>query len=201
MLDKTIPYKDIIMKVTSDSLPQLPQRQLPQGYHFAMYEEGDEIGWANLETSVEEFRCYEDAQSYFQRVFMPYKAVLSKRMCFIKDEHNQIVSTASAWFKEDDKRRYALLHWVSTSPKHQGKGLARAIVCYALSKFKEVEPNEAEVFLHTQTWSYKAIVLYYKLGFRISRTPLMDCMSDMDCIPILESKIASDIMQDIVVDC
>lgn len=200
MLDKNLPYMDIIMKATKEIACTQPISQLPEGYSYHMYKAGDEIAWAELETSVEEFDSFEDALTYFNRVFMPYQDILQERMCFIKDENDHFVSTATAWFKQDDKKRYALLHWVSTSPQKQGLGLASAIVKYALSRFNEVEPNESEIFLHTQTWSYKAIGLYYKYGFKITKDALLDCSSDMGCIPILEKELPKEMMKNIIED-
>lgn len=198
MLEKDLPYMDIIMKADKEVAVNHPLSQLPEGYSYHMYKDGDEIAWAELETSVEEFETFEDALTYFNRVFMPFQDTLHERMCFIVNEEGKFVSTASAWFKEDDKRRYALLHWVSTAPDEQGKGLASAIVKYALSKFKTLEPEEKEIFLHTQTWSYKAVGLYNKLGFYITKTPLLDCETNMDCIPILEKELPKELMQNIM---
>lgn len=200
MLDKTLPYKDIIMKAPKSIAAYQASKPLPQGYHYAMYQEGDELPWAQLEASVGEFDCVEDALAYFHRVFSPYKDILSKRMCFIRNEEGDVVSTASAWYKESAQRRYALLHWVSTSPKEQGKGLAGAIVAYALSKFIDVEKDQEEIFLHTQTWSYKAISLYYKYGFRITHTPLCTEASDMDCVVVLQSILPEELMNDLVLN-
>lgn len=200
MLDKNLPYMDIIMKAPKEVASVQPISQLPEGYSYHMYKAGDEIAWAELETSVEEFESFEDALTYFNRVFMPYQDILQERMCFIKDENGNFVSTATAWFKQDEKKRYALLHWVSTAPQKQGLGLASAIVKYALSRFNEVEPDESEIFLHTQTWSYKAIGLYYKYGFKITKDALLDCSTNMECISILEKELPKEMMKDIIAE-
>lgn len=200
MLDTSLPYMDIMMKGKMNIVSSYPLRVLPEGYTYRMYQDGDETEWAKLETSVGEFPCYEDAIAYFNRVFLPYKDILYERMCFIVNPQNEIVSTASAWFKEDNMQRYALLHWVSTSPKEQGKGLAKAILSYTLSKFKEVEERQEYIYLHTQTWSYKAIALYYSYGFKIAIEPCFGCQTDMKCIAILNQKLPNEMMADIVLE-
>lgn len=102
------------------------------------------------------------------------------------DQNDQIAATASAWFKEENGRRFPLVHWVSVSPNVQGKGLGSAIVKYVLSLFQDLEPDGKEVFLHTQTWSHKAIYMYYKYGFRITKTPLLDAKTDFRYQKVLE---------------
>lgn len=193
-MDKSLPYYDIIMKCP---MQDFQVRTLPDGYTYKSYEEGDEEYWCELECAVNEFDHKEDAMAYFNRVFMPFKQALPTRMFFILDDKQNYVATASAWFKDDDTRHYALLHWVSTSPKHQNKGLGKSIVLYALSHFKSLEPNEKSIYLHTQTWSYKAIALYYALGFRITWKPAFNSLSDSKCIEVLKKVLPESIMQDI----
>lgn len=198
MLDKTIPYYDVIMKADATVATKHPLPSLPQGYHFKMYEMGDEQHWAALECKVEEFEDVSSAMSYFNRVFLPHQSTLRQRMAFIIDSNNTYVATATAWFKDSAKRHYAVLHWVSSDPSVQGKGLGKAIVIYALSKFKQVEPAETEIFLHTQTWSYKAIGLYGKLGFKITNTPLLEQTTNEQALPILKTYLTSDIYSNLL---
>lgn len=183
-MNKNLPYYDIIMRAPMVSFV-VPD--LPDGYRFKSYEDGDERYWCELECEVHEFTSVESAMAYFSRVFIPYKERLSERMFFIIDPLGRYVATASAWFKDDDQRHYALLHWVSCSPKVQGKGLGNAIVAFALSHFPTLEPNEEEIFLHTQTWSYKAIALYHKFGFCITDVPLINTKTDSQCQSVLET--------------
>ena len=197
MLDKSIPYMDIIMSAEQEALADIKIPPLPEEFHFRMYKEGDETGWADLEVSVKEFSSREKALSYFHKVFSPYADLLSKRMCFIVDQNDQIAATASAWFKEGNGRRFPLVHWVSVSPNVQGKGLGSAIVKYVLSLFQDLEPDGKEVFLHTQTWSHKAIYMYYKYGFRITKTPLLDAKTDFRYQKVLEGILPDHILMDI----
>lgn len=195
-MNKNLVYYDIIMR---SSMPyDIQVHPLPKGYSFKAYEDGDEKYWADLEYEVNEFSSKEDALAYFERVFMPYKEYLNDRMFFILDDTGNYVATTTAWFKDDDKRHYALLHWVSVSSTQQGKGLGSCIVSYALSHFPKLEPRENEVFLHTQTWSYKAIALYHKYGFKITNTPLINCQSDMRCMDVLKEVLPEELIGDLV---
>ncbi len=60
------------------------------------------------------------------------------------------------------------MHWVAVSPEYQGFGLGKAIVCEGMKRFLQIE-SDRNVYLHTQTWSYKAIGIYKKFGFEIIR--------------------------------
>lgn len=198
MLDKSIPYMDIIMSAKKEALADIELASLPEEFYFRMYKEGDEIGWADLEVSVKEFSSREEALAYFHKVFSPYTDLLSKRMCFIVDQNDRIAATASAWFKEGNGRRFPLVHWVSVSPDVQGRGLGSAIVKYVLSLFQNLEPDGKEVFLHTQTWSHKAIYMYYQYGFRITKTPLLDAKTDFRYQEVLEGVLPNHILMDII---
>ncbi|MBQ4335586.1 MAG: GNAT family N-acetyltransferase, partial [Lentisphaeria bacterium] len=55
MLDKSLPYYDIIMKMPGRNLLSLPEPVLPEGYSFRLYKPGDEYAWARLESQVLEF--------------------------------------------------------------------------------------------------------------------------------------------------
>lgn len=195
-MNKNLPYYDIIMRCKKQS--DIKVHPLPEGYRFKAYEDGDEKHWASLENEVNEFETIDDALAYFNRTFMPYKEYLHDRMFFILDDKGNYVATTSAWFKDDDQRHYALIHWVSVSPTQQGKGLGSCIVSYALSQFVKVEPYENEIFLHTQTWSYKAIALYYKYGFKITMTPLVNCYTDMKCMEVLKEVLPSELLDKLV---
>ncbi len=195
-MNKQIPFYDVIMKAPMDK--QLQPLALPDGYTYKNYEDNDEEKWAELECEVGEFANKEEALAYFHRVFSPHKEQLKKRMFFILDANKNYVATASAWFKDDEKRHYALVHWVCVSSSQQGKGLGRKIVHYVLANFPIVEPQEEEIFLHTQTWSYKAIALYGSYGFRITYTPLLQARTQEESIPVLQSVLGEEVVNDLL---
>lgn len=193
MLDKTLPYYDIIMKADYATATVHKIIDLPDGYSYKLYEDGDEHKWAQLEKSVNEFNTTTDALAYFNKAFTPYKDELYKRMCFILNAKGQYVATSTAWYKEDEENHYPLLHWVSVSPDAQGLGLGKAIVVYALHQFLNVE-NVNDIYLHTQTWSAPAVGLYGKLGFYVSYDTFFGQSSDKEAKAILESVLKKEII-------
>ncbi|MBA4688080.1 MAG: GNAT family N-acetyltransferase [Candidatus Galacturonibacter soehngenii] len=166
MLDKSIPYKRIIMKLDYEKNLSYDKNTLPQGYFFKMYEEGLEKEWAKTETKVLEFENEEKALSYFKKDLIPYKEQLKKRMVFVMKEDNIAVANACAWYINYKGMHQAQVHYVAVRPEYQGLGIGKAVFKEALSLFPIYEPGE-DIYLHTQTWSYKAIKMYLKMGFQL----------------------------------
>ena len=168
MLDKTIPYKNMIMKLDCgrNSFTDLPE--LPAGFSYRKYQEGDEKYWTETETAVLEFSSTQQASAYFQKDFLPYESELKNRMVFITNTEGIPVANAAAWWHDKKTSRQACLHWVAVRPEYQGLGLGRAVVVKALSLFSQYEPQK-DIYLHTQTWSHVAVRLYMNLGFQLCR--------------------------------
>ena len=177
-----------------EDLEDLKVPVLPDGYSYKMFESGDEIAWAKLEVLVGEFDCFEDASACFAKTFLTHEELLADRVCFIVNPEGEIVATTSAWFKTNGDIRFPLIHWVSTSPKEQGKGLGKAIVLFALSRFLVVEPDADFIFLHTHTWAYKAVGMYQKMGFRITKKALPTSRTDFSCMDVLKDVLPNSII-------
>lgn len=169
MLDKSIPYKNIIMRMPYDKVQSQPEPVLPDGFSFRFFQEGDEKHWARIETSVLEFADEASAERYFTRDYLPCLDDLKHRCVFVLNRDKLPVATATAWYASSSLGYQASLHWVSVMPSYQGLGLGKAVVQKTLSIFPATDPGEA-VWLHTQTWSHVAVQLYHKLGFNLLKT-------------------------------
>ena len=167
MLDKTIPYQSIIMKCEYPY--DVSDICLPAGFSFRFFCDGDEQHWSRIETSVLEFAATEEANRYYSCMFMPYREQLLTLCIFIENPDGIPVATATAWYVDSELGHQAALHWVAVCPEYQGLGLGKAVVQKAMQVFQQAEPQKA-VWLHTQTWSHKAIRLYASLGFCIAKT-------------------------------
>jgi GNAT superfamily N-acetyltransferase len=164
MLDKTVKFYDIIMKRPGG--PSLPGFELPEGFRFVMYAPGDEESWARITQSVGDFPNMRKALKYFRGEFCSPKE-LGRRCVFVEDAGGKKVATFTAWWDYIGKKRVPLLHWLAVCPEYQGLGLAKALVSKILEIFDETE-GVADIYLHTQTWSYKAVNIYSKFGFCIT---------------------------------
>lgn len=127
-----------------------------------MYEPGDRKMWSELETSVDEFPTVAAGEAYFDRDFMPHEDQLPSRMMFVLAPDGTPAGTCTAWYTPDGD---SMAHWMSVLPAHQGHGLSRSMMQWVLYWYRIHEPGK-DVYLKTQTWSYKAIGLYLRMGYR-----------------------------------
>jgi len=177
MLDKSIEFKNIIMKLENENVRNIDTPALPEGFSFRFFKNEDDIKhWARIETSVLEFENEPDAEDYFIKAYLPYLNDLKQRCLFIENQEGIPIATTMAWFSDSELGHQAALHWVSVDPRYQGLGLGKSIVLKALSLFQELEPNQS-IWLHTQTWSHPAVCLYHKLGFNVVKKDLIATMN------------------------
>ena len=164
MLDRSIPFYNTILKCE-----QYVEREitLPEGYHFRTYRAGDERAWARLEHETGDFETQELAEAYFAAQYCQNKDALGERCVFVLDREDQIVGSCIAWHDAKGGETVASLHWLVVSPAHQGRGLGRALCQKVMEIF--VKNQELPVYIHTQPWSYAAILLYVRLGFKLQK--------------------------------
>lgn len=165
MIDRSIPYYNLILKCNKNSATPI---SLPEGYSFKMYEVGDEKHWAKLEYGIGDFSSVEEAEMYFKTNYCNQIDELKKRCIFVVDACGNGVGSCIAWHDLKGNDTVASLHWLVVSPEHQGKYIGLALCQKVMDIFNE--RGETPVYIHTQPWSYKAILLYIKLGFKIQKT-------------------------------
>ena len=185
MLDKTIPYKNIIMKwdgtkwdetrwdgtkwggtpkETTGVRPSCPGK-------IVSYCPGNAEEWVRIQMEAGEFldlgrdldQSRELALDYFRTIYETDLDSLKERCLFFIDETGEKVGTCMAW-RERDEKRTPSVHWLAVSKKAQGRGIGSALLERTLELFGQ--RNETPVWLHTQPWSYKAVGLYLRAGFR-----------------------------------
>lgn len=163
MLDKSVPYAGLYMhRAPGTPLSSFP---LPDGYRFAFFSDGSEADWARIETSVLEFSSEFAALMHFTEKFMPYPDELRRRCLFVENSDGRKIATSTAWWSDVQGQRRPWLHWVACDPAYQGLGLGKAIVSRITELMLELD-GDADFYLHTQTWSYKAISIYTLNGFQ-----------------------------------
>ena len=133
-----------------------------------MYDEGDERYWAKLEYEIGDFSSVEEAEIYFRTNYCNQIDELKKHCVFVVDAYGNVVGSCIAWHDLKDNDTVASIHWLVVSPEHQGKHIGLALCQKVMDIFNE--HDETPVYIHTQPWSYKAILLYIKLGFKIQKT-------------------------------
>lgn len=167
MLDKSLPYKRIVMALAPGAQPAPPA--LPAGYTLRLYRPGDEAAWAETEASVLEFASPAAALDYFKAEYLPQPQQLARGLVFACDAAGTPVANASAWPLKADPA-VPTLHWVAVRPGQQGKGLGRAVVQQAVMAGQRQWPGKT-MLLQTQTWSHVAVRLYHSLGWQLVKNP------------------------------
>lgn len=197
MMDKSIPYKDILMWCPAERMAARREPAAPAGFRFAPFAPGAGIDWwARVETSAGEFDREEEARERFAEQYGDDAEMLKKRLWFLLEENGAPAATASAWLAERDGRTVGMLHWVGVREDLQGRGLGRAIVQKALWELKNLHPG-CEAVLHTQTWSWPAVLLYIDEGFEILKEAQFDHYVNRyaEAMPLLDGHIDDALLQ------
>jgi ribosomal protein S18 acetylase RimI-like enzyme len=192
MLDKSIPYFNVIMK-RPVGVP-LPSYALPIGFSIVSYTQGLELDWAEIETSVGEFDTVEESISYFRNEYLPYKKELKRRQFFALSQEGKPVGTITGWWNHTGNRRDLSIHWFAVRKEYQGLGIGKALVSECIKQLQCLEGDQV-IYLHTQSWSYKAIALYLKAGFRIEEhETFAQYQNDFEhAIPILQHMLKTNL--------
>ena len=165
MIDRTIPFYNIIMRCDR-ILPM--EIKLPDGYSIRTYQPGDEDAWAALMCAAGEQTALDEAKALFTERYLA-DASLTDRIFFAIAPNGEIVGSAIAWEHDPRGMGVRALHWVAVQPEHQRCGLGKAL-CQTCMRLFRREDNALPVYLHTQPWSWKAVLLYGSMGFRIQRS-------------------------------
>lgn len=153
-----------------NSLDNIPDYDLPAGFHFRRYTNNDMETWLNIETIADTHSSFSEQR--FLSTFNNKPELLPARMFFICDENcdNKEIATATAWYENET---CGLIHWVAVLPDYQGKGLAKPLLSKTLNCMKSLGYSNA--MLRTKTFRTPAINLYLKFGFRPQIKSSQDC--------------------------
>lgn len=168
-------------------LKEIPDYELPAGYKFQAFKQGDEKEWARIETAVGEFDSEARALERFTEEFHPYIKEFEKRSLFLVNEADEKIGTITSWYGNYKNDIIGRIHWVAIRPEYQGKGLAKPMLSGAMKLLAEFH-NRA--YLTSQTTSYPAINLYLDFGFQ----PVIEKESDKEAWYLLEEKLNKKIL-------
>lgn len=164
MLDRTIPFCNTIMKC-ADYRPR--RVELPEGFRIVSCRDGYAGGWGELEYAAGDFASAAEAERYFAETYLRDPARFPD-ILFALDKENRAAGSCIAWQDLRGGTPVSSLHWLVVDERCQRIGLGRALATAVMNIF--AERGALPVYLHTQPWSWKAILLYVSLGFRLQQT-------------------------------
>ena len=151
-----------MIRTTSNDIPKY---ELPEGFVFRMFRDGDQKLWADIETRVDEFETEDDALKRFYSEFGDSIDEMEERCVFIETAEGEVIGTATAWYGDlkGDGRILGRIHWVGIVPEYQGRGLAKPMLSKAMYM---LAARHEEFYLTSQTTSWQAINMYLNFGFK-----------------------------------
>ncbi len=164
MPDRTIPYYNLIMKC---SCYRHRNVELPDGFSIVSYQRGYEKEWAKLECSIGDFDTVVEAENYFKETYLQNSEWFDD-ILFALNMNHEVVGSCIAWYDMKGKKKVSSLHWLVVNEQYQEIGLGRALCVAVMNLY--ADRSDFPVFIHTQPWSWKAILLYLSLGFRLQKT-------------------------------
>ena len=197
MLDRSIPYYNTIMKKNAPTTFDVPA--LPAQFELHAYRPGVEQQWAELEYEIGDFPSVQAAKSYFAKTYLSRPDLLAWRGVFVSDKQSGgLIGACIAWFDDQNGTPVSSLHWLITKETYQGRGIGSALIAAALSIYEK--ENAFPVYLHTQPWSYQAVRLYHKFGFRLMK---QDSFAGYEnqyalAVPVLVRYIEPECMQELI---
>lgn len=163
--DRSIPFFNTILRCDG-FLPS--QTHLPEGWSLRSFRPGDEKHWARLEHEIGDFDSANEAETYFVENYLSQPEVLKERCVLAENSSGEVVGACIAWRDPRGEAIVGSVHWLLVAPSAQNAGVGRALMNRVLEIY--AQKGEFPVYAHTQPWSYKAILLYLKLGFRLQRS-------------------------------
>lgn len=161
--DSRIKYYELLLERDLDNLPQFA---LPEGYHFAFYQQGDRDAWIAIEQSAKEFETYGQGLDAWDKYYADNETALGSRMVFVETEQGEKVATATAYYDVTgrDQSGDGWLHWVAVRREHQGRGLSKPLIAHVLEVMRTLGYTHAKIPTQTTTWL--ACKVYLDIGFR-----------------------------------
>lgn len=160
--DSRIKYFELFLENT---LENIPHYDLPEGYHFEFYKDGDRDEWIKIEKSAKEFSSYEEGIAAWNRYYQGYEQELTNRMVFVVNSTHEKVATATAFYDTfgRDNSGAGWLHWVAVKREYQGKGLSKPLISHVFELMKDLGYLHAKIPTQTTTWV--ACRIYLDFGF------------------------------------
>lgn len=159
--DSRIKFHKLLLE---GSIENIRKYELPEGYHFEFYTDGDRDAWIDIEKSAKELSDDEQGMAAWKKYYLEHEQELFNRMIFVVTDSGEKVATATAYYDVtgNDKSGDGWLHWVAVKSEYQGKGLSKPLISYAFAVLKELGYTRAKISTQTTTWLACKIYLDFR---------------------------------------
>lgn len=154
--------KNVSFDMIRDDVANFPLYELPPGYRFRMFREGDDVTWTNLQMAAEPY--FDVTPELFVRQYGDALDALPDRMYFVETEAGEPVASISAWWERDrhNPAERGRIHWVVVHPNHQRRGITKPMMTKAMQRLAASHPK---AMLNTSSERIWAVKVYLDFGF------------------------------------
>lgn len=163
MIDKNLEFISVMMETNHAS--EYPRYSVPEGYSIVGYRDGFETDWARIQCLSFDSGTIESSTEKFMKLFGANLPLARTNCLFLLNPEGVPVSIGSLWMSELNGKICPRLHYIATDPEYEGKGLCKALLT-AVFDLQKAQGLGEYMFLTSQTWSFAAIRLYERFGFK-----------------------------------
>lgn len=120
-----------------------------------------------MEYAIGDFDSAAEAEKYFAEAYLQKAESLANILFAMNGDHD-IVGSCIAWQDMRGENSVSSLHWLVVDERYHRLGLGRALGTAVMNIY--ARHQGLPVYIHTQPWSWKAILLYTSLGFKLQKT-------------------------------
>jgi GNAT superfamily N-acetyltransferase len=154
--------KNVSLHMVRDDVVDFPHYELPPGYRFRMFREGDDATWTDLHVAAEPY--IKVTPELFIREYDANRDALPDRMFFVETVAGEPAASISAWWERDrhNPMERGRIHWVVVHPHHQRRGITKPMMTRAMQRLALSHPS---AMLGTSSGRIWALKVYLDFGF------------------------------------
>lgn len=148
------------LEMQRDTLQDLPEIRVPEGYGLRTYRSGDEAGWC----AIMEGNVGRDWTPELCREKLVNDPRFHPESLYFATIDSRLVGSACAWSRDLTERIVGEVHMVAVLENQRGKGLGHLVNAAVLHRLKDLGYRQAHLL--TDDWRIPAIKSYLTAGFR-----------------------------------
>ena len=148
------------LEMIRDTLQDLPEIRIPEGYGLRTYRSGDEAGWC----AIMEGNVGRDWTPETCREKLIDDPRFHPESLFFATIDSRLVGSACAWSRDLTERIVGEVHMVAVLEDQRGKGLGHLVNAAVLHRLRDLDYRQAHLL--TDDWRVPAIKSYLTAGFR-----------------------------------